>query len=622
MSAIISGLNIKNIFEYDSGLSYSKYSIVDYQLKTGVSVFPSYTGFGVTGLTSWHNNYLLENFLVDSRFDVTGWVNSISGSSSLKQSSNDPDLNPFVDYNQFYINVTGDQLLSGTGFSSNSRTFITLVDVANISSSTQTQKIFQFCNAYGDSSGILKLSGVNTSGNAKVILDNQQFNSVCSIYGTKNIFTIVQDNSNNYIKVRQNGYEIGTYYSFDPEWKNDALIIGDNPDCTGLKYYELIHFTGVLSSGQIDGYEKYLYEKYFDNKRLYFAKNNVPAGAAYAPITYTGNLYWTQDIDELLKMSYGSSANFSANLSSLEMGDGYRTNLAKNINTLQTKFNINYDGLTDAQAKCLLAYFQNTPETETKSIYEGFKGVNIDLFNPYKKNAELYFKSINHTTPYNNINNIKIEAESLYDSSLDYKGMLVQLDEIKIRTYTSTIDQLKYNDVFYYENTAFNKRGYYFYTGENFITEGNNIAFPVTIAPENSPTGNNSWFTKNFYFKGDIDYTVDENIRLNVNDLKNSTIEYTKDGINYNLMEFGVNFANRTNDEARAILKFLDDKAGFKIFEYTLPQPYNKTINVYCPEWNHTYNFYNNNDISIKLIQSKAFSSSVSVFNTLISWSS
>ncbi len=45
--------------------------------------------------------------------------------------------------------------------------------------------------------------------------------------------------------------------------------------------------------------------------------------------------------------------------------------------------------------------------------------------------------------------------------------------------------------------------------------------------------------------------------------------------------------------EALAILKFLDNKAGFKIFEIDLPDPYNKTINVYCPEWNHTYKFYN-----------------------------
>ena len=100
--------------------------------------------------------------------------------------------------------------------------------------------------------------------------------------------------------------------------------------------------------------------------------------------------------------------------------------------------------------------------------------------------------------------------------------------------------------------------------------------------------------------------------------MKNSTIEYSKDGINYNILEFSISFNRRTNQEARAILKFLDDKAGFKIFSYTLPQPYNKTISVYCPEWNHTYNCSNNNDISVKFIESKNPANPVALFNTQI----
>jgi phage-related protein len=622
MSSIISGLNIKNIFEYDSNNSYSKYSIVDYKLVTGISVYPSYTGFGMTGLTSWFNNDDLKSFNVDTEFNVTGWLNLVPLSGNLTQISSNENLRPFVNFNEYYLDLTGAQLLSGTGFASSSRTFITIVEVADRASPDHKQKIFHFCNASGDANGIFQISGANTNGSAKVILDNQQFDAVCSLYDTKNIFTIVQNPSTSSIKVRQNGYEIGTYGSYNSNWSANSLILGNNTGTTGLKYYELIHFTGVLSETEIDYYEKYLYEKYFDSNRLYFAKQNVPVGEAYAPLTYTGNLYWTQDIDELFKISYGSNASFSSNLSSLEMGDGYRSNVAKNINTLQTRFQINYNGLTDEQAKCLLAYFENCPETENKSLYEGFKGIEMDLFNPYKNNAELYFKTASHKTVYNNINDITVEAESLYDSSLDYKGMLVQLDEINIRTYTDEVYELAYNDVFYYPNNAYNKRGYYYYTGSGFSQSNSGVTGPLTIPPQNSPTGNQSWFTNKFYFKGDINYDINSSLRLAVNDLKNSTIEYEKDGINYNMLEFNVAFEKRSNAETRALLKFLDDRAGFKIFEYVLPQPYNKTINVFCPEWNHTYNFLNNNNISIKLIETKAPSVATSVFNTIISWSS
>jgi len=619
MSAVLSGLNIKNIFEYYTGNSYSKYDIVDFQLTTGISAYPSYTGFGQSGLTTWFNNDLLNNFSLDANFNVSGWINLVSGSGSLKQTSNDENSRPYIDFNEYYIDIYNKQSLSGTGFASNSRTIFLTVNAGNISYINQTQKLIKF--GLSSDYGFIKLSGENTNGNAVIFIDDQQFNAPSYIYDTKNIYTIIQDSSANVLKLRQNGIYVGSINSFSNYWKNEQLILGDNNDNKSLKYYELIHFTGILKDEEIDWYEKYLFEKYFDNKSLYYAKQNVPQGINYSPISFTGADYWTRNINDLFKISYGSNASFSSKLSNLMMGDGYQSNIAKNINTLNSNFSINYDGLTDTQAKCLIAYFENTPEANKKSLYEGFKGVELDLFSPYKPSAELYFKKIDHTTPYNNINNVKIEAESLYDSSLDYKGMLVQLDEIKIRTYTDTINQLKYNDVFYYNSDSFLDRGYYFYTGENFITEGSNIAFPVNISPENSPTGENSWFTKSFYFKGEIDYSLNNELRLRVNDSKNSTIEYDKDGINYNLLEFNINFNRRTNSEAMAILKFLDDKAGYKPFQYTLPQPYNKTINVYCPEWNHVYNFYNNNDISVKFKEIKAPLKFTSSFNTDIYFS-
>lgn len=604
MSAILSGLNIKNIFEYNSGLSYSKYDVIDFQLHTGYSIYPNYTGFGQTGLTTWFNNDSLEYFETDGNFNVTGWNNLVTSSGKLIQTNDNVNFRPFVNFNEYYVDVNGPELISGTGFSSNSRTVFVIVEAGNITYPQQTQKIFKFgtSNTYG----FIKLSGANDLGSAKVFIDNQSNDAVSSIYDSKNIFTIIQNNSDSSLKLRQNGIQIGNYASYNSAWSSSQLTLGDNNDNQSLKYYEFIHFSGVLSENQIIQYEKYLYEKYFDNKRLYFAKNNVPVGFQYSPITFSGSNYWTQDIDDLFKMTYGCSANFTAALSNLDMGDGYQTNVAKNLNTLNTNFNLSYNGLTDIQAKALIAFFENTPEAPKRSIYEGFKGVNINLFTPYKKNAELYFKDINHNSPYNNLNNIQINAESLFDSSINYKGMLIELDEINIRTYTNVIDQLKYNDVFYYESNSFANRGYYFYTGENFANTETEIYFPTTVAPENSPTGNNSWFTKDFYFKGDIDYGIDSKIRLKVNDAKNSTVEYDKDGINYNLLEFNVSFNNRSNSEARAILKFLDDKAGFKTFKYILPQPYNKRIIVYCPEWSHTYKFYDNNDIVIKLKELKA----------------
>ena len=137
-------------------------------------------------------------------------------------------------------------------------------------------------------------------------------------------------------------------------------------------------------------------------------------------------------------------------MSPLTFGDGYKTNVTNGINTLSSKFNIVYDGLTDLQAKTLITYFENTPQSQNKSDYEGFKGVDLNLFTPYKQDCETYFLNINHSTPYNDINKINIEAESFYESCLNYKGMYVLLDEKSIKTYTDTTFEFAYNDVFYY----------------------------------------------------------------------------------------------------------------------------------------------------------------------------
>ena len=617
MSSIISGLNIKNIFEYDPLLSYDKFDIIDYQLITGISVYPDYTGFGNTGLCGWFNNDYLENFITDGSFNITGWINKVNNSGALLQFSEDDNVRPNVQFNEPYITLKNLEFLSGTGFEHTKRTIFLAVNASEPNRpKTDKQKIIKFGSS-DSPNGSLQILGKNSHSDAKLILDITEFDAASPIYNENNIFTLIQNDLSS-LKIRQNGFEIGNVVP-NAQWDSSYFEIGNNPNNNGIKYYDLFYFSGILSEAQIDYYEKYLFEKYFpESDGLFFAKKDVPVGEQYSPIFFTGKDYWTKNINDLFNFNYGSSANFTANLSPLKMGDGYKTNIVNTVNTLNATFNLVYDGLTDAQAKCLIAFFENTPESPNKSLYEGFKGVTTNLFSPYKSNAELYFKKANFNSSYNNINKITIEAESLYDSSLDYKGMHVVLDEVKIKTYTDVVNSLITNDVFYYPSNSFIDRGYYFYTGASINDESFTPITKIVILPENSPTGANSFFTKNFYFKGDLEYDINENVRLFSTDMKNSTIEYSKDGINYNSLEFSVSFNKRTNQEARAILKYLDDKAGFKIFSYTLPQPYNKTIFVYCPEWNHTYNFINNNDISVKFIEFENPVNPKTVFNTQI----
>ena len=97
-----------------------------------------------------------------------------------------------------------------------------------------------------------------------------------------------------------------------------------------------------------------------------------------------------------------------------------------------------------------------------------------------------------------------------------------------------------------------------------------------------------------------------------------TSVAYEQDGINKNILDLSLSFTNRSDKEAFAILKFLDDKCGFKLFEFTLPEPYNKRLTFYCPEWSHTYKFKDNHDVNVKFLEFKGKLISDVYFNTII----
>ena len=210
MSSIISGLNIKNIFEYDPLLAYDKFDIIDYQLITGISVYPSYTGLGNTGLCSWFNNDNLEDFKTDGNFNITGWKNKVINSGDLLQFSEDDNVRPNVQFNEPYITLKNLEFLSGTGFEHTKRTIFLAVNASEPNKpETDKQKIIKF-GPLDSPNGSLQISGKNSYFDAQLILDSTPFNAKSPIYNAINIFTLIQNDSPSpTLKIRQNGLQIG-----------------------------------------------------------------------------------------------------------------------------------------------------------------------------------------------------------------------------------------------------------------------------------------------------------------------------------------------------------------------------------------------------------------------------
>ena len=653
--------SVSGIKDFSVNTTYSKYDLVDFQYYTGNSSHPE----NLSGLFAWFNVDTLENTLSDGSGRVSKWYNLAPGHSSQDLVNTDAtptnDSRPIYDskrnclsflasnenskYNQLYTAANFSGFLTGDrcwflvyefdslryDYQNVNGTFSNFSTILNTDTGNAI-KTSGYLGVYGNNSqGVLNSNVPNGSEefiggpDEAVYPSASTINSVFSaakLLNNKNIISIIKDNTNNTLKIRNNGYELlslstlNYFHSGAANLRLGTAVNGHvtnnslyNYDASNISYYEIIGCSKAPSDQEISGVEKYLFKKHFTNDdNAYIASQDsiVATDYRYAPINITGSQYFTKNIDLLFKKTYGCSASFKSKMIKTTFGDGYFTNVSPGINGLQSDFSLIYDGLTDIQSKALIGFFQNTFEYQAKNPEESYESVAMDLFYPYKNNAYIYFNNLDHSSKEANLNTININCVTAYDSVLDYKGYLITDEEVG-RSYNQSSKYIK-NDVVFFKTIDNNLEGYYWYTGQDNITLNDSY----------SPTGNSSLFTKNFYFKPDLDFTIPISPRYIKNEFEMTSPVFQNDGINKTVLAFDFSFTNRSDKEARAILKYLDNKVGFKIFEIALPSPYNKNINVYCPEWSHAYKFNDNHDITIKLLEFKGKLGSDTFFKTFV----
>jgi hypothetical protein len=657
--------SISGIKNFDvNSTSFNKYDLVDYQYYTGNSIYPT----DLSGLFAWFNTDSLNNFEIDSSGKIYNWHNLAPGHSTenLLNLDGNSQTRPLFDnyrnsvtcfanadkgnYNHLYPDPSSPNF---SGFLSGDRCWFVVYEFDYLRSGNLKTPLNYYANystiintdeknTSSASTGYLGVYGnnINNSLNANVLAGSQEFviiaNDPANLYPNattlnnsfssanlfnKNIVSIIKNNTTNNLIIRNNGVEIlNTTTNYFASGCASLRIgnagnahgavpagAGYNYDSSNISYYEILGCCIKPNDEDILKIEKYLFKKYFKNDdNLYIASQNFTSTSYdYSPINLLGSQYLTKNIDSLYNKTYGCSVNFSTKAIKSNYGDGYFLNVIPNINNLASNFSINYDGLTDKQANALIGFFQNSFENEPLTMVDSYQNVNMDLFYPYKNNAKIYFNTLNYKSIDSNINNIVINCTTAYDSSLDYKGYLIT-DDTALRYFT-TDEQYKKHDTVYYNNVS-SSGGYYWYTGDD----------SKFLNSTQSPTGINSLFTKDFYFKPDLDFDIPLNPRFLKNEYETTSVAYEQDGINKNVLDISLSFTNRSDAEAFAILKYLDDKCGFKLFEFTLPNPYNKQLTFYCPEWSHTYKFKDNHDIKVKFLEFKGFLSSDVYFNTII----
>jgi phage-related protein len=157
------------------------------------------------------------------------------------------------------------------------------------------------------------------------------------------------------------------------------------------------------------------------------------------------------------------------------------------------------------------------------------------------------------------------------------------------------------------------------YAKNDIISTGNNYYYSLI----DSNSGNAPSLSTNAYWGGyrtygglvkpeffwKPSYSSQLQIKPAVNLIKfgNGYEQRTPDGVNNNLLKFDLILEGRNKNETRAIAHFLHKRKASDSFFYDAPFPYNfDNSQTYpkrfvCEEWNVTYNFYDNYNISIKI---------------------
>ena len=277
---------------------------------------------------------------------------------------------------------------------------------------------------------------------------------------------------------------------------------------------------------------------------------------------------------------YGSRVDFSADNHSYLTDDFYYNLIPLSLNSLSADFNVRYD-VNEASAKELVTFF------ESKSGYRELE------FTP--DNSGIY-KTVsgvcdNYAVNFINNQHFEVAATVSVDSAptlLNWSGGT--FSNVDFQGWELNIRYDKYAVV--YSGISENKLdNFYYCTGGHRSTAAN------------SPIGESSAWSQQFFFEPDIGTKNDVKIKADVLEYNNSFKQHFK--TNDNMATFGMSytFNNITDYQLKCMLHFLERKGGYRRFEHQIPSVYNRPKVYYCPTWSHTWVSYNSNNLTVDFIE-------------------
>ena len=278
---------------------------------------------------------------------------------------------------------------------------------------------------------------------------------------------------------------------------------------------------------------------------------------------------------------YGSKVSFTAKSFSYETDDFYTNKLPNSLNSLQAVFQVRYD-VNELNAQKLGAFIEGK---NGDTLFE----FNIDNSGIYKS-----LTGVCDNYAINHINNQHYEVAA--SITVDQAPNLFNWSGMTFLNYGfqewNDQNYKKYDII--YSDVSDNKLNNFYYCTEDH--EG----FDEAV---DGPTGSASKWSQNFFFEPDIGFQNDVQLKNDKLDFKNSFPLRIKTKDNNASFPISYKFTSITDKQLKAMLHFLENKGGYRMFRHDLPSVYNRPKVMYCAEWSHTWKYKNSHDLEVTLTE-------------------
>lgn len=279
---------------------------------------------------------------------------------------------------------------------------------------------------------------------------------------------------------------------------------------------------------------------------------------------------------------YGSTASFECKNSFLPYFDKYANIAPQGLNSIVGTFNWKFN-LRENQAQSLVNFYESQsgtgifPVSDNSSIYRTLSGTINSLSELSSSNNQKYSVGIEFA----------VERNSPH---LNWSGQsFVNHSFVKWQEGVYFAE----DDIVWFEHDLEEPTNNWFYS-----LSGHS----ASIA--NHPLSTGNLWTKNLFENPNVDFSFSQQPTVKKNEFRGSYAQRIKDQKNiHSIDDYTASYKNLSDKKTKAILHFLESKLGYKKFEYTIPEIYNRPKLFFCPSWNHQWNYKDSNNLTLKLVE-------------------